>query len=181
MAFAALLSRAQLGLQAPTVTVEVLLSGGLPRFSIVGLAETAVRESKDRVRGAILTSGFDFPQRRITVSLGPADLRKSGGRFDLAIALGILAASGQVALPAVGEVEFYGELALDGCLKPVRGLLPAAIQSRSVARTMIVPGENAAESVLAKGSSLCRELVTSGDGPSQWQRCAQAGRCAAAG
>lgn len=154
MAFAALLSRAQLGLAAPAVTVEVLLSGGLPRFSIVGLAETAVRESKDRVRGAILSSGFDFPQRRITVSLGPADLRKGGGRFDLAIALGILAASGQVAQPGESDIEFYGELALDGGLKPVGGLLPAAIQAEAAAGAIIVPYANAAEVALAKGNVL---------------------------
>ena len=92
MSLAILMSRAQRGTDAPPVTIEVFLSGGLPVFSIVGMPETAVRESKDRVRGAILSSGFKFPQERIIVNLGPADMRKTGGRFDLAIALGILAA-----------------------------------------------------------------------------------------
>ena len=96
MSLAILKSRAQLGVTAPPVTIEVFLSGGLPRFSVVGLPEAAVRESKDRVRGAILSCPFEFPQERITVSLGPADMRKTGGRFDLAIAQGILAARDEV-------------------------------------------------------------------------------------
>ena len=103
MSLAILRSRAQLGTDAPLVTIEVFLSGGLPSFSIVGMAETAVRESKDRVRSALISSKFKWPQERITVSLGPADMRKSGGRFDLAIALGILAASRQV--PASPSME----------------------------------------------------------------------------
>ena len=96
MSLAILKSRAQLGTEAPPVTIEVFLSGGLPSFSIVGMPETAVRESKDRVRSAILSTGFKFPQERITVNLGPADMRKAGGRYDLAIALGILAAGKQI-------------------------------------------------------------------------------------
>mgnify|MGYP000190432764 CR=1 FL=1 len=114
MSLAILMSRAQLGTAAPLVTIEVFLSGGLPSFSIVGMAETAVRESKDRVRSALISSGFRWPQERITVSLAPADMRKSGGRFDLPIALGILAASRQLAVEAFQGTEFYGELALDG-------------------------------------------------------------------
>lgn len=159
MSLAILRCRAQLGVQAPEVTIEVLLSGGLPSFSVVGLAETAVRESKDRVRGAILSTGFDFPQRRITVSLGPADMKKSGGRFDLAIALGILLASGQVvAEPPAGAVsgtepldscEFFGELALSGELRPVPGVLPAAMRAAEAGRSLVVPAQNAAEATLA--------------------------------
>ncbi len=112
MGLAILKSRAQLGSDAPPVTIEVFLSGGLPAFSIVGMPATAVRESKDRVRGAILNSGFKFPQERITVSLGPADMKKTGGRFDLAIALGILAAGKQLPANSVVGIEFFGELAL---------------------------------------------------------------------
>ena len=145
-------SRAQLGVAAPSVSVEVLLSGGLPRFSIVGLAETALRESKDRVRGAILSSGFEFPQRRITVSLAPADMRKSGGRFDLAIALGVLIASRQIPLAQNLSDEFYGELALNGALRTVPGLLPAAIKAARQQRAIIVPQRNVSEAVLAAGT-----------------------------
>ena len=150
MSLAILHCRAVHGVAAPEVTIEVLLSGGLPTFSIVGLAETAVRESKDRVRGAILSSGFDFPQRRITISLGPADMRKSGGRFDLAIALGILIAGGQVAGAGLDGIEFYGELALNGDLRPVPGVLPAAIKAARAGRSVIVPAANAAEAALGK-------------------------------
>jgi magnesium chelatase family protein len=132
-------SRAQLGIDAPPVTVEVFLSGGLPSFSIVGMAETAVRESKDRVRSALITSGFKFPQERITVSLGPADMRKSGGRFDLAIALGILAASKKIPVEPVRCVEFYGELGLNGELRSVPGILTTALQTRAAGHSMIVP------------------------------------------
>ena len=155
MSLAILHCRAQLGVAAPEVTIEVLLSGGLPSFSIVGLAETAVRESKDRVRGAILSSGFDFPQRRITISLGPADMRKSGGRFDLAIALGILLASKQVVAETTSgtsfdrAAEFFGELALSGELRPVPGILPAAIKAADANRKLVVPLQNAAEASLA--------------------------------
>ena len=111
MNLAILRCRAQYGIEAPLVTIEVFLSGGLPAFTIVGMAETAVRESKDRVRGALMSSGFDFPQQRITISLGPAEMRKTGGRYDLAIALGILAARRQFPSKALQELECYGELA----------------------------------------------------------------------
>lgn len=106
MSLAMLKSRAELGTEAPAVTIEVFLSGGLPAFSIVGMPETAVRESKDRVRGAIISSGFKFPQERITVNLGPADMRKTGGRFDLAIALGILTAGKQLPAESILDTEF---------------------------------------------------------------------------
>ena len=124
MGLAILSSRAQIGVEAPAVTIEVFLSGGLPKFNVVGLAETAVRESKDRVFGAIKSSGFEFPQQRITANLGPADMRKTGGRFDLAIALGILAASRQVRRDRLDDYEYYGELALNGDLRSVPGVLP---------------------------------------------------------
>lgn len=152
MSLAILHCRAQLGVAAPAVTIEVLLSGGLPSFSIVGLAETAVRESKDRVRGALISSDFEFPQRRITISLGPADMRKSGGRFDLAIALGILIASRQVPEEMIGGAEFYGELALSGDLRPVPGILPAAVKAAELGRSVFVPTENVGEAALANAA-----------------------------
>ena len=142
-------SRALLGIDAPRVRVEVFLSGGLPSFSVSGMAETAVRESKDRVRGAIINSGFQFPQERITVSLGPADMPKAGGRFDLAIALGILAASRLLPQEALDGVECYGELGLDGGLKAVGGLLTAALKARDVGTAMLVPAPSAAEPAFA--------------------------------
>jgi magnesium chelatase family protein len=148
MNLAILNCRAQMGVAAPPVTIEVFLSGGLPKFAVVGLAETAVRESKDRVRGAIMSSGFKFPQQRITVNLGPADMRKSGGRYDLGIALGILFASGQVPSEALQFLEFYGELSLSGDLRPVPGILPAAVQASKCGRAMIVAQGNAAEAAL---------------------------------
>src|SRR6478609_11107358 len=117
MSLAIVHSRAQDGVAAPPVTVEVHLSGGLPGTSIVGLPETAVKEARDRVRAAILNAQLDYPQRKITVNLAPADLPKDGGRFDLPIALGILAASGQIPLDALRDVEFLGELALTGELR----------------------------------------------------------------
>ncbi|PXB83742.1 magnesium chelatase, partial [Pseudomonas aeruginosa] len=112
-------SRAQVGVEAPCVSVEAHLANGLPSLTLVGLPETAVRESKDRVRSALLNAGFDFPARRITLNLAPADLPKDGGRFDLAIALGILAASGQLPGTALDGLECLGELALSGAIRPV--------------------------------------------------------------
>ncbi|HLT90991.1 MAG TPA: YifB family Mg chelatase-like AAA ATPase [Woeseiaceae bacterium] len=146
---AVLKSRAQSGVLAPPVTIEVFLSGGLPHFSIVGLPETAVRESKDRVRGAILSSGFKFPERRITVSLAPADMRKTGGRFDLAIALGILANIDEVPDAALAAAEFYGELGLNGELRPVPGALPAALKAAEAGHAVFLPAGNAAEAALS--------------------------------
>ena len=145
MSLAILRCRAQYGTEAPPVTIEVFLSGGLPAFTIVGMPETAVRESKDRVRGALLSSGFEFPQQRITISLGPAEMRKTGGRYDLAIALGILAARKQFPIAELADVECYGELALSGELRPVRGLLPSVIKAHAAGRKVIVPHENMAE------------------------------------
>lgn len=149
MALATVHSRAQTGLDAPPVTVEVDLSGGLPALTIVGLPETAVKESKDRVRAAINNSGFRFPDRRLTVNLAPADLPKEGGRFDLAIALGILAASGQMPADGLAGFEFLGELSLTGHLRGVRGALPAALAVQARGRILVVPEVNEAEVALA--------------------------------
>ncbi|QNP41853.1 YifB family Mg chelatase-like AAA ATPase [Lysobacter solisilvae (ex Woo and Kim 2020)] len=142
-------SRARTGVRAPAVRVEVHLSGGLPRFSLVGLPEAAVREAKDRVRAAISCAQYEFPARVITVNLAPADLPKDGGRFDLAIALGILAASGQIPLEALGEYEFLGELGLTGELRAVDGVLPAALAAAQAGRKLVVPTGNGAEAALA--------------------------------
>lgn len=149
MPLAVVYSRATVGVSAPLVSVEVHLSNGLPSLSIVGLPETAVRESKDRVRGALLNSGFEFPARRITVNLAPADLPKEGTRFDLPIALGILAGSSQVSTDSLTDYEFVGELALSGCLRPVRGVLPVAIASAEARRNLVVATENGCEAALA--------------------------------
>ncbi|MDT8382923.1 MAG: YifB family Mg chelatase-like AAA ATPase [Gammaproteobacteria bacterium] len=154
MSLATVFSRAQAGIDAPLVTVEVHLSNGLPSLSIVGLPEAAVKESKDRVRGALINAQFDFPARRITINLGPADLPKEGGRFDLPIALGILAASGQLPTETLSRYEFMGELALSGELRPLRGVLPAAIHTRAAGRTLVVPRDNAAEASLVKGGEV---------------------------
>lgn len=152
MALAVVYSRAQVGIAAPLVTVEVHLSNGLPGLSIVGLPETAVKESKDRVRGALLNSQFEFPLRRITINLAPADLPKEGGRFDLPIALGILAASGQIPKERLATHEFLGELALTGELRAIRGALPATLQARAIERTLIVPAHNVNEAGLVSST-----------------------------
>jgi magnesium chelatase family protein len=154
MSLAIVASRAELGLVAPAVSVEVHLAGGLPGLSMVGLPEAAVRESKDRVRAALENCGYEFPQRRITVSLAPADLPKSGGRFDLPIALGILAASGQVPQTGLRGREFVGELSLDGGLRPVRGSLSAALASARRGRQLILPVSNGPEAVLARDADI---------------------------
>jgi magnesium chelatase family protein len=151
MSLAIVHSRAQVGVEAPAVTVEAHLANGLPALTLVGLPEGAVRESKDRVRSAILNSGLKFPDRRITLNLAPADLPKDGGRFDLAIALGLLAASGQVPLVALQDVECLGELALSGAIRPIQGVLPAALAARAAERTLIIPAANAEEACLASG------------------------------
>jgi len=151
MSLALVHSRAQIGIEAPAVTVEAHLANGLPSLALVGLPETAVKESKDRVRSAILTSGFEFPARRITLSLAPADLPKDGGRFDLAVALGILAASGQIPAESLLPLECLGELALSGALRPVQGVLPAALAARAAGRALMVPRANAEEASLASG------------------------------
>ncbi len=152
MSLAVVHSRAQVGIDAPAVSVEVHLANGLPSLAIVGLPETEVKESKDRVRGALLHARFEFPARRITINLAPADLPKEGGRFDLPIAIGILAASGQLPLPILERYEFIGELALTGELRTVRGALTAALQARQHERILVVPPANADEAALASGA-----------------------------
>lgn len=161
MNLATVFSRAQSGMEAPLVTVEVHLSNGLPGLSIVGLPETAVKESKDRVRAALLNSGYQFPARRITVNLAPADLPKEGGRFDLPIALGILAASDQLSQEHLHKFEFMGELSLGGQLRNVHGALPAAVAAGKNSRTIVVPIENGGEALLAKQATVlaCNSLL----------------------
>ncbi|PWB32683.1 magnesium chelatase [Pseudomonas sp. SDI] len=151
MSLALVHSRAQVGVLAPAVIVEAHLANGLPALTLVGLPEATVKESKDRVRSAILNSGLEFPARRITLNLAPADLPKDGGRFDLAIALGILAANGQMPAAALHGIECLGELALSGALRPVQGVLPAALAAREAGRALVVPKENAEEACLASG------------------------------
>lgn len=151
MSLAQVYSRAKFGLDAPLVCVETHLSNGLPSFSIVGLPETAVKESKDRVRSALLNSHFEFPARRITVNLAPADLPKDGGRFDLAIAVGILAASEQIPTDKLAKYEFLGELALSGELRPITSVLPSAMACADDKRVLIISSDNASEAALAGG------------------------------
>lgn len=152
MSLAIVYTRAKLGVNAPLVTVEVHLSAGLPSLSIVGLPEAAVKESKDRVRSAILNSHLEFPARRITVNLAPADLPKEGGRFDLAIALGILAASGQIPTQVLNRYEFLGELALSGELRSISGALPAALACAETQRELIIANQSASEAALSTSS-----------------------------
>lgn len=152
MTLATVLTRAQFGLEAPLVRVEVHCGAGLPQFSVVGLAETAVRESRERVRAALAHCGFEFPAGRVTVNLAPADLPKEGGRFDLAVALGILAASEQISSAALENTEFYGELSLSGELRPVRGALAAAVHAARDGRRLVVPAVNADEARVARGA-----------------------------
>lgn len=183
MALAVVASRALLGVQAPAIAVEVHLSGGLPATHIVGMPETAVKESKDRVRAAIINANLRYPDGRIVVNLAPADLPKEGSRFDLAIALGILVASGQVPGERLAGHEFLGELALSGQLRAIHGVLPAAIRCGEEGRTLVVPGDNAGEAalvqsspVLAAGSLLeaCRHL-RDGEGLMTAAECLAAG------
>ncbi|MGH8431784.1 MAG: YifB family Mg chelatase-like AAA ATPase, partial [Solimonas sp.] len=157
MSLATVLSRAQNGLAADTVRVEVHLAPGLPGLSIVGLPEAAVRESKDRVRAAITNSGYQFPNRRITCNLAPADLPKDGGRFDLAIALGILAASAQVPRESLEKLEILGELSLSGEIRPIQGALPAALKAAAIGHRLLIPAANLAEASLAQSA----EILTS--------------------
>lgn len=150
MGLALVHSRARVGVAAPPVQVEVHLSGGLPSTQIVGLPAAAVRESRDRVRAAILCAQFEYPQRRITINLAPADLPKDGGRFDLPIALGILAASGQIDRNALAGCEFLGELGLTGELRAVDGILPAVLAAARDGRRLVVPAASAAEAALVR-------------------------------
>ncbi len=152
MSIAKVFSRAQVGIDAPLITVEAHVASGLPAITLVGLPETAVRESRDRVRAAILSSGYEFPPRRLTINLAPADLPKEGARFDLAIAVAILAVTGQIpgqnaeeSLNRLKRYEFLGELSLDGSVRTVAGTLSAAIAARDAQRILIVPNQSSDE------------------------------------
>ena len=150
-------SRALLGLEAASVTVEVHLANGLPSFTLVGLADVEVKEARERVRSAIQNAGLEFPNnKRITVNLAPADLPKDSGRFDLPIALGILAASGQIEAPRLAGHEFAGELSLSGQLRPVRGALAMALalHSRGIATRLVLPADSAQEAALVPGAEV---------------------------
>ncbi len=154
MSLAVLYSRALAGMDAPLVTVEAHLANGLPSFTIVGLPEAEVKEAKDRVRAALQNARFEFPTRRITVNLAPADLPKESGRFDLPIALGILAASGQIPADRLGEYEFAGELALTGELRAIRGTLAMMCGASRERRAFVVPHVNAPEAALVDGAQV---------------------------
>jgi magnesium chelatase family protein len=153
VSLASLLSRGQSGLNAYPVTVEVHLSGGLPGFAVTGLPAGAVRESKDRVRAALMTCGYDVPVSRITVHLGPADVPKQGGRFDLPIALGVIAADRKRSWPTT-STEFLGELALNGDLRPIIGALPAVLAAQRAGRALVLPAANAGEAGLVAGADV---------------------------
>jgi magnesium chelatase family protein len=161
MTLAVSYTRTNDGVNAPQVSVEVDLSHGLPGFSIVGLPEAAVKESKDRVRSAIINSGYEFPNNRITVNLAPADRPKQGGRFDLPIAIGILAASQQIEQSALGEYEFIGELALSGELRAVGAVLPTAFAAHDIGRAIVLPTENAQEAGIIQQAKVlpCSTLI----------------------
>lgn len=148
MSLAIVYSRASVGVQAPLVTIEVHISNGKPAFVLVGLPEKTVKEAQDRVRSALLNAQFKYPAKRITVNLAPADLPKEGGRFDLPIALGILAASGQIEGKHLRQFEFLGELALTGNLRGVQGIIPAILEAQKAKRQMIIAAQNANEASL---------------------------------
>src|SRR5512144_1346738 len=150
MGLAVLYSRGLAGMDAALVTVEVHLANGLPSFTIVGLPEAEVKESRDRVRAALQNCQFEFPVKHITVNLAPADLPKDSGRFDLPIAIGILAASGQIPAERLAEYEFAGELALTGELRPIRGALAMTYHAANCGRAFILPAANAAEAALVE-------------------------------
>jgi len=153
MSLAITKTRSVVGIYAQSVSVEVHLSNGLPSFTIVGLAETAVKESKDRVRSAIINSQFEFPCRRITVNLAPADLPKTGSGFDLPIAIGILAASGQIPVEKLAAHEFIGELALSGALRRVSAIIPTVLAAHHDQQQLIIATANAEEAALVGASS----------------------------
>lgn len=154
MSLAVVYSRALAGVEAPLVTVESHLGNGLPSFTVVGLPETEVKEAKDRVRAALQNARFDFPARRITINLAPADLPKESGRFDLPIALGILAASGQLPTEPLAGCEFAGELALTGELRPIRGALAMALTAAREGRAFVLPAGSAREAALVERATV---------------------------
>lgn len=151
MSLAIVYSRASMGVQAPLVTIEVHLSNGKPCFTLVGLPEKTVKEAQDRVRSALINANFRYPAKRITVNLAPADLPKEGGRFDLPLAIGMLAAMGEVPAELLTRFEFLGELALTGELRAVHGVIPAILAAQKAGRTPIVSAQNANEAALVSG------------------------------
>src|SRR5438105_3698364 len=150
MAVAVVRSRALVGVSAPPVAVEVHLANGLPNFHLVGLPDTEVREARERVRAALQNAQFEFPAQRVTVNLAPADLPKESGRFDLPIALGILAATGQIPAPPLERYEFAGELALTGELRAIRGALAMVLSARRDGRAFVLPADSAGEAALVR-------------------------------
>src|SRR6188768_224790 len=153
---ASLRTAALYGIEACAVHVEVDVSFGMPIFTMVGLPDTSVRESRDRVRSAIRNSGFEFPPHRITVNLAPADVRKAGSSFDLPIALGLLATSGPLKRRAVEDTVVLGELSLDGGINGIRGVLPIAVAARRLGlRRLLLPPQNAAEACVVRGLEVC--------------------------
>jgi magnesium chelatase family protein len=154
MSLAIVQSRAEQGISAQEVSVEVHLTGGLPRFSIVGLPEAAVRESRDRVRSALISSNFDFPRKKITVNLAPADLPKEGGRYDLPIAIGILAAAGVIPQSSLEGKVFMGELALTGALRKTRGALIMALSLRNDNLKLCLPRDSSEEACVVPDVTL---------------------------
>ncbi|AVR01831.1 YifB family Mg chelatase-like AAA ATPase [Pluralibacter gergoviae] len=148
MSLAIVYTRAALGVNAPPITVEVHISSGLPGLTLVGLPETAVKESRDRVRSAIITSGYEFPAKKITINLAPADLPKEGGRYDLPIAIALLAASEQLKTGNLSQYELIGELALTGALRGVSGAISGAVEAIAAGRRIILPAENGPEAGL---------------------------------
>ncbi|MGE4259803.1 YifB family Mg chelatase-like AAA ATPase [Shewanella sp.] len=184
MAIARVATRAAMGVNAPQVWVEAHLSNGLPAFNLVGLPEASVKEARERVRSALINAGFEFPQRRITINLAPADLPKQGGRYDLPIAIGILAASGQLPLPPLAQHEFVGELALSGEIRECAGLLPVIVASRKLGKQLVMPQGNRSEAELVgyDGVKLAQHLqhvaaylhgqetLPGIDGTTQWQQ-----------
>lgn len=153
MSLAIVYSRASMGVQAPLVTIEVHLSNGKPGFTLVGLPEKTVKEAQDRVRSALLNANFKYPAKRITVNLAPADLPKEGGRFDLPIAIGILAASEQLDMNKLRQFEFVGELALTGNLRGVHGVIPAILAAKDARRELVIAQQNANEASLVLGQA----------------------------
>ncbi len=149
MALALVHTRARCGVRAPEVRVEVFMAGGLPQVSIAGLAGTVARESRERIRAALQASQFELPSKRVTINVAPAELPKDGARFDLPMAVGLLAAAGQIPLEALREVELLGELSLSGALRGISGALPAAIAAGEAGRMLIVPEENATDAAYA--------------------------------
>ncbi|WP_407657447.1 YifB family Mg chelatase-like AAA ATPase [Limnobaculum xujianqingii] len=161
MSLAIVHTRASIGIQAPAVSVEVHISNGMPNFTLVGLPEITVKEAKDRVRSALINSGFTFPPKKITVNLAPADLPKEGGRFDLPIALAILAASEQIPATKLEQHEFLGELALSGEIKPINGAIPAALAASRDDRILILSQGNSTEvALIEQGNNLIAANLT---------------------